>query len=162
MRWKICLWPPVLFGVALEVTYPAAADFIHIRLAADTPRSSPLFDAIPLRQNTRSEYDGQVIKTADLDQVQALPLEPAVALHFVTNPEGALSSLDGLYSRASGNPEVPGWLGRMFVAGARPQQQADAGVRKLRSSPSAVVAASGSDDKAAWVRNGEVDDCIEH
>ena len=112
--------------------------------------------AIPLRQNTCSECDGQVIKTGDLDQVQALPLEPGVALHFATNPEGALSSLDGLYSRASGNPEAPGWLGRMFVAGTRPQQQADAGARKLRSSPGAVVVASGSGDRTAWVRTGQV------
>ena len=59
---------------------PGAADFIHVRLTPDAPQGSPLFDAIPLRQNTRSEYDGQPVKTADLDQVQALPLEPGVAL----------------------------------------------------------------------------------
>jgi hypothetical protein len=173
------------------VTYPDAADFIHIRLTADTPQSSPLFDAIPLRQNTRSEYDGQPIQSADLDQVQALPLEPGVALHFVTNAadletlleyvnqgnlsqyadkafvdeliywlrfnkKEALAALDGLYSRASGNPQVPRWLGRMFVAGAKPQRQADADARKLRSSPGAVVVASGSDDKTTWVRTGQV------
>ncbi len=178
-------------GYAPEVTYPDAADFIHVRLAADTPQGSPLFDAIPLRQNTRSEYDGQQVKTADLDQVQALPLEPGVALHFVTNPaeretvleyvnqgnlsqfadqafvdelitwlrfnkKEALASLDGLYSRSTGNPQVPRWLGKMFVAGAKPQKQTNADARKLRSSPGAVVVASESDDKTAWVRTGQV------
>ena len=178
-------------GYTPEVIYPDAADFIHIRLTADTPQGGPLFDAIPLRQNTRSDYDGQLVKSADLDQVQALPLEPGVALHFVTNPTNletvveylnqgnlsqyadqaflnelihwlrftkkeALASLDGLYTRCTGNPEVPRWLGQMFVAGTQPQQQADADAKKLRSSPGAVVVTSESEDKTAWVRTGQV------
>ena len=72
------------------------------------------------------------------------------------NKKEALSSLDGLYSRCSGNPEVPHWLGRMFVSGTKPQQQVDADTEKLRSSPGAVVVASDADDKAAWVRTGQV------
>ncbi len=178
-------------GYAPEVTYPEAADFIHVRLITDTPQSSPLFDAIPLRQNTRSEYDGQSIKGDDLDQAQASTLEPGVELHFVTNAANlaivleyvnqgnliqyaekafvdelidwirfnkkeALASLDGLYSRCSGNPEVPRWLGRMFVARTKPRQQADADARKVRSSAGAVVIASEADDKTTWVRTGQV------
>jgi hypothetical protein len=178
-------------GYAPEVTYPDAADFIHIRLTRDTPQSSPLFDAIPLRQNTRSEYDGRLIKIGDLDQVQSLPLEPGVVLRFGLNPTDmetilgyvnqgnlsqyanqafvdelidwlrfnkreALVSLNGLYTRVSANPEVPRWLGQLFVAGTRPQQQADADAKKLRTSPSAVVVASESDNKTAWVRTGQV------
>ena len=73
-------------GYAPVVTYPGAADFIHIGLTADTPQTGPLFDAIPLRQNTRSEYDGQPVKSGDLDQVQALSLEPGIGLRFVTTP----------------------------------------------------------------------------
>lgn len=178
-------------GYAAEVTYPEAADYIHIRLTADSPQNSPLLAAIELRQNTRSEYDGQPVKAADLDQIQALPLESGIELRYVLNPTGletvldyvnegnlrqyadkafidelvywlrfnkkeALASLDGLFSGSSGNPEVPGWLGRLFVAGAKPQQQADAEAKKLRSSPGAVVIASTADDKAAWVRTGQV------
>lgn len=44
----------------------------------------------------------------------------------------------------------------MFVSGTKPQQQADADTEKLRSSPGAVVVASDADDKAAWVRTGQV------
>jgi hypothetical protein len=72
------------------------------------------------------------------------------------NQKQAMASLDGLYSRCSGNPEVPGWLGKMFVAGTKPQQQADADAQKLRSSSGAVVIASESEDKTAWVRTGQV------
>ncbi len=178
-------------GYAAAVTYPDAADFIQVRLTPDTAQASPLFSAIPLRQNTRSAYDGQLIKSADLDQVQALALEPGVGLHFVTtgteremvleyvnqgnlrqyadkafmaelidwvrfNQKEALASLDGLNSRSSGNPAVPRWLGAMVVSGTKPQQQADADAKKLRSSPGAVVVTSTSEDKSAWVRTGQV------
>ncbi len=178
-------------GHAAEVTYPDRADFIHVQLTAETPQASPLFDAIPLRQNTRSAYDGRLVKNEDLAQLRALQLEPGVALQFATNPttmetfleyvslgnraqyaepafvdelitwlrfnkKEALSSLDGLYSLCSGNPQVPRWLGQMFVAGTKPQQQADADAAKLRTSPVAVVVASESDDKASWVRTGQV------
>lgn len=178
-------------GYAAEITYPAQTDFIQVQLTDDTPQASPLFDAIPIRQNTRSAYDGRLVKNEDLEQLQALQLEPGVTLQFATNPTAmetfleyvnlgnlaqyadtafvdeliewlrfnkkeALASQDGLFSICSGNPEVPGWLGRMFVAGTKPQQQADADVAKFRTSPVAVVIASESDDRVSWVRTGQV------
>jgi hypothetical protein len=178
-------------GYAPVVTYPGTADLIHIGLTADTPQVGPIFDAIPLRQNTRSEYDGQAIKSADLDQVQAVSLEPGIGLRFLTGPSDmtpvleyvnqgnlvqyadkafvdelihwvrfnkkeALASLDGLYSICTGNPEVPRWIGKMVVAGTKPQQQADVDTKKLLSSQGAVVITSEADDKTAWVRTGQV------
>lgn len=72
------------------------------------------------------------------------------------NKREALASLDGLYSRCSGNPEVPRWLGQLVVATTTPEHQADADARKLRSSPAAAVIASEADTKATWVRTGQV------
>jgi hypothetical protein len=72
------------------------------------------------------------------------------------NKKEVLASLDGLYSRCSGNPEVPRWLGQLFVTSLNPQQQADVDAQKLRSSPGVVVVASDSDDRTAWVRTGQV------
>jgi hypothetical protein len=178
-------------GYAAEVTYPGDADFITVRLTADTPQDSPLFKAIPLRQNTRSEYDGRLVKNADFETLQVLPLEEKVTLRFLSNPadmgiaqeyvyqgnlaqyvdsafvdelifwlrfnkKEALSDLDGLYSGCSGTPQVPRWLGQMFVSGMEPQQQADTDLKKLRTSPSAVVLGSTGDDKTAWVQTGQV------
>lgn len=177
-------------GYAPEVAYPAVDEVIRVQLTADTPQTSPLFDAIPQRQTTRSVYDSQPVPAADLDTVQALPVEPGVSLRFLTAPaemekalayvnEGnlrqfadrafmdeliswlrfnkkeAMASLDGLYSRCSGNPAVPRWLGRMFIRGMKPQQQADADAKKFRSAAGAVVIATDTDDKAAWVRAGQ-------
>lgn len=178
-------------GYTTQVSYPDKVDFINVQLTGDTPQGSPLFDAIPLRQNTRSAYDGRLIKNEDLDQLQSLPLEPGVRLQFATNPSAmktfleyvnlgnlaqyadtafvdeliewlrfnkkeALSSLDGLYSICSGNPQIPRLIGQMFVSGTKPQQQAEADAAKFRTSPVAVVVASESDDKVSWVRTGQV------
>lgn len=178
-------------GYAADVTYPDAADAICVRLTAAAPQGSPLFDAIPRRQNTRSAYDGQPVKAADLDRVLATPLEPGVTLRPVTaasdiaqvqeyvrqgnlaqygdrafldeliswlrfNKKEAMAALDGLYSRCSGNPEVPRWLGRMFVSGGKPEQQAGADAAKLSSSAGALVIASAGEGKSVWVRTGQV------
>jgi hypothetical protein len=178
-------------GYAAEVTYPEADERIQVRLTADAPQASPRFDAIPLRQTTRSLYDGRPVPAADLDALQSLPQEAGVSLRFFTAPaemetalayvnEGnlrqyadrafvdelidwlrfnkqeAMGTLDGLYARCSGNPAVPRWLGRMFVGGTQPQQQADADAAKFRSSAGAVVIATAADDRVAWVRAGQV------
>ena len=68
----------------------------------------------------------------------------------------ALASLDGLYTRSSGNPEVPRWLGQVVVGGTKPKSQADIDAARFRSSSGAVVIASSTDDRAAWVRSGQV------
>lgn len=72
------------------------------------------------------------------------------------NKKEALTSRDGLFSRCSGNPEVPRFIGRMFVAGTKPEAQAEADDKKLRSSAGAVLIATDSDSKAAWARAGQV------
>ena len=178
-------------GFAPEVVYPESQDFIRINLTADTPQPGPLFEAIPRRQCTRSAYDGQPVAVGNIDQLQNLPPEPGVGLHFITNPtrmesvieyvnqgnlaqfadkafmneliawirftkKEAFASYDGLYSASSGNPQTPRWLGRMFVAGTKPQQQADSDAKKMRSSAGAVIITSVSDDKTSWVRTGQV------
>ena len=190
VRWKIC-WLPRVSGFSPEVTYPDLTDLIHVALTPNAPQSDQLFDAVSIRQNTRSEFDGQSIKTAEFDQVQALPLEPGVSSHFITTPSGmemaleyvnqgnlsqyadpalidelifwlrfnkkeALFTMDGLYSRCSENPEVPRWLGQIFIGGTRPKQQADVDAKKLRSSSALVVIASELDDKTSWVHTCQV------
>ncbi|MFN8529780.1 MAG: twin-arginine translocation signal domain-containing protein [Anaerolineae bacterium] len=178
-------------GFAAEVTYPDEEDVIRVELAADTALESPLFEAIPQRQTTRSEYDGRSVDMAILDRLARMPQEPGVMLRLVTHPtdmdtileyvnqgnlsqyadqafldeliawlrftrKEALGSLDGLYTQSSGNPEVPRWLGQMFVSSTTPEQQADIDARKLRSSPHAFVIASDTENKTARVRTGQV------
>lgn len=75
-------------GLATEITYPGPADFIRVQLTAERQKTSPLLAAIPLRQNTRSEYDGKAVDRTDLAKLRSLPLEPDVLLHFVLEPPG--------------------------------------------------------------------------
>ncbi len=178
-------------GLAPTVTYPDGLDVIRITLARDKPQAGALLDAIPWRQNTRTEYDGQPIKGNQLDQLQTLPVEPGIVLHTSVDraslstladyvhqstlsqyadqaflkelihwlrfdKKEALASRDGLYSQCSGNPAVPRWIGKMFVAGMKPQDLAAADVKKLRSSAGAIVITSASGSKSDWVRTGQV------
>lgn len=178
-------------GYETQVTYPDAAERIHVRLAAGATRRDRLFDAIPLRQNTRSLYDGRPIPVANLAQLLTLPMEPGVALQLISEPaerervleyvragaaqqyedstylreligwlrfnrREALAAGDGLFTACSGNPELPRWLGKRFVLGTQPGQQADADAAKLRSSPAIVLIASAEESPTAWVRTGQV------
>jgi hypothetical protein len=71
-----------------EVSYPSnAADFIRVHLKPDTVQVSPFLTAIPLRQNTRSTYDGQLIKNNHLKQLQSISLEPGVVMRFMLDPQ---------------------------------------------------------------------------
>jgi hypothetical protein len=178
-------------GLAPQVELHTDSDLIRVKLTPDTAMAGHAFEAIPLRQNTRSRYDGRIVVGSDLDLLHAVPLEPGIVARIAVGPEAmkphveyvhranmeqyadkaflkelvhwvrfdrreALASLDGLYAPCAGSPEVPRWLGQMFVTSTTPQQQADADTVKLRSSPGVCVIASESDDKDAWVRTGQV------
>jgi len=72
------------------------------------------------------------------------------------NKKEALASMDGLYSRCSGNPEVPRFVGQMFVSSSNPEKMAEVDVKKLHSSAGALIIASTRDDRTAWVHTGQV------
>lgn len=71
------------------------------------------------------------------------------------NPSQALRSGDGLYSAASGNPALPGWLGpyafRWFST-AKAQNESYA--RQIRSSAGIAVFVGAREDRAHWVAVG--------
>lgn len=174
-----------------EVRYPDAADFIQVDLRADMPQRGTLFNMIPLRQVTRSVYDGRSVPAGDLDQMAGMAREPGVGMVMITDRAGiervadyvsqgnqaqytdkafvaelirwlrfnkkeAQAANDGLFTRATGNPEVPRWLGKLFVAGMKPEQYTKVDAKNLRSSAGVVVLTSETDDRAAWVRTGQV------
>ncbi len=72
------------------------------------------------------------------------------------NKRQALATNDGLYTKCSGNPEVPGWLGRLFVSSTKSSQQAEQDAKKLLSSSGAVIITSKTEGKSQWVRAGQV------
>lgn len=174
------------------VTYPTEGqEYILVEFETTQPKSGALFEAIPVRQSTRSAYKGEALTKEALQQISATEVEPGVQVQFISgaadmentieyvnegnksqyanddfldelirwlrfNEREALDAQDGLFSRCTGNPAVPRWLGSMIVGGTKPQGQADADAKKMRSSAGMVLIASESDDKADWVRSGQV------
>ncbi len=71
------------------------------------------------------------------------------------NAGEAASSGDGLFSGASGNPSLPGWLGRLlFDAVFSEQAENDKYARHVRSAAGIAVFVSEVDDKAHWIEVG--------
>jgi hypothetical protein len=97
-----------------------------VQLAADTSQAGPLFDVIRLRQTTRSVYDGRPVPIAELDTLQSLPLEPGISGRFLSAQTEMETALEYINAGNLCQYAVPRWLGRMFVGGTKPQQQADA------------------------------------
>ena len=70
------------------------------------------------------------------------------------NKPEALHTLDGLYTRCAGNPEVPRWLGELFVLSGGVGQQSATDEKAVRSSSGLIVIASAHDDKRDWIETG--------
>lgn len=69
--------------------------------------------------------------------------------------EEAVRSRDGLSARATGNPPVPRWLGRLlFRSFFRAKPENDKYADQIRSSAGIAVFVSDVDDKAHWVEAG--------
>lgn len=67
----------------------------------------------------------------------------------------AVRTGDGLYSAASGNPSLPGWLGRRIIRFALNAKTENAKyVRQLRSSAGVAVFVAQAADKAHWIEVG--------
>ncbi len=178
-------------GFEPEVTYPGQTDYVRVTLNRTAKVAGDLFEAITRRQNTRSEYDGQMLGTGQVKKLLSIRLEPGITvlpfegateterlLHYVNqgnvsqfedqafvselnhwiryDKRETLASQDGLSSLCTGNPQVPRWLGEIFLHRMTSGQQADSDAKKLRSSAGAFAIASTTDDKAAWVRTGQV------
>jgi hypothetical protein len=156
---------------------PANGGAIVVELASGTPTLSALFDAIPRRQSTRAEYDGQAVSTDDLiliteraridrlrDLVVAGNSAQLADAAFMAelkqwvrfNPRQALLAGDGLYSATSGNPALPTWLGQRlidFVLNADTENSKYA--RQLSGSAGVAVFVAQKSEPEHWVRAGQ-------
>ena len=163
-------------GVTLSAATPQRTPLLSVIPERQNTRS--IYNAQPLERTTLKK-----LQAVDLEpgvtlhfQLEAAELERvleyvslgnleqyadkvfvAELLHWLRfTKKEALASRDGLYSGASGNPQVPRWIGQIVVSGTKPQQQADGDAKKLRSSSGAVIVASSTDTRSAWVRVGQV------
>lgn len=158
--------------------------------ATGRPAPSPLFDAIPLRQSTRADFDGLPIGAADLRTLETAAAVPGVALTLLTDPariasvrdlilEGnsqqlsdpafrsellqwvrftprrAMSTGDGLFGPASGNPALPEALGaiglRLTLKAASENRKY---ARQIGTSAGLAVFTGARADRTYWVAVG--------
>lgn len=129
----------------------AAADLEALAAAARVPG----VDLVLLTDRPSIERALELVLTGNSAQMNdpAFMRELKHWLRF--NPRQALESGDGLYSPASGNPVLPGWLGGpAFDLVFRVSSENDKYARQLRSSAGIAVFVSEHADQDHWVRAG--------
>jgi nitroreductase len=177
-------------GLAGNCVFDESALAVRIELEPAAPSRSPLFEAIPVRQCCRAEYDGNPLSGAQRTALEEAGRGDGVALFLLTdeqqkaevsayvaagnttqfadrgwsselkswirfNAREAVRSGDGLYGPVMGSPDVPRWLGELFMRlafSATRQNQKDA--RHIRSSAAVAVFVSDVDDRRHWVEAG--------
>ena len=71
------------------------------------------------------------------------------------NDRDAVATMDGLFSRASGNPSLPGWLARLLLPVVFTESGENDKYRAhIQSSAGIAVFVSEHNDKAHWVEAG--------
>ena len=177
-------------GLHADARYLAEFQTIRIELAATRAQASTLYQAIPWRQCTRGDYDGQALSSAELALLERAGTSPGVRLQLLTerpdrervlehvvdantlqmadpafvqelkswirfNATDAARTRDGLFSRTTGNPAIPAWLGqRAFGLFYKPASENDKIARQIRSSAGIAVFTGQVADKAHWVEVG--------
>jgi len=98
----------------------------------------------------------EYIKSGDRKQFGTPAFVSELTSWIRFNQPEALRSRDGLYTRCTGNPDVPRWLGSRFLAASTAGQQADTSAQKARSSSGLIVISAAQDDKQHWIETGRL------
>lgn len=184
------LWAAQAAGLQGHLSSDPSTSGIQVDLQAAPPFRSPLFEAIPSRQCSRTEYDGTELSGEELRLLEEAGRSSGVSLMLLTahkqkeqvaeyvaegntaqfgdplwaeelkswvrfNARDAVRTGDGLYGPVMGSPDVPRWLGRLFMRlafSAKSQNQKD--IQKIRSSSAIAVFVSDTDDKPHWIEAG--------
>ena len=180
-----------LLGLSALPRFDADGDGrIVVALSPGAVTATPMAEAIPKRQCTRSLYDGQPIPAANLQAMAAAARDDGLELLVLTERsaidavgaliiEGnttqmgdrvyideltkwlrfsyaeAVSSADGLFSATSGNPVLPGPIGRLlvdFVATADSENKKY--LAQLASSSGLAIFVTEQNDRAHWIAAG--------
>lgn len=177
-------------GLRGHCSYDASTSSVQVDIEEAPPSRSPLFEAIPSRQCSRTEYDGTQLSGEQISLLEAAGRDSGVSLLLLSantqkeqvaeyvaegntaqfgdrrwaeelkswirfNARGAMRAGDGLYGPVMGSPDVPRWLGTLFMRlafSAKSQNRKD--IRNIRSSAAIAVFFSDTDDKPHWIEAG--------
>jgi hypothetical protein len=177
-------------GLAGAVALAGGVEGLEIELTAAPAVDDGLLAAIPLRQSTRSLYDGRPVPLEQLRELEQAARVAGVSLRLITAPserdavtefvirgngmqmddpafvaelrdwirfsaEDAVATGDGLYSASSGNPTLPGWLGRrLFPLVFRKSAENEKYAAQIASSAGIAVFTADRADAEHWMRVG--------
>lgn len=177
-------------GLRGHCSYDLFSSSVTVDIENATPSDSALFDAIPSRQCSRSEYDGTELPGEQLRLLEEAGRGNGVSLILLTarkqkeqvaeyvaqgnttqfsdsrwaeelrrwirfNAHDAVRTGDGLYGPVMGSPDVPRWLGNLFMRlafSAKRQNWKD--IKHIRSSAAVAVFFSDVDDRPHWIEAG--------
>lgn len=115
-------------------------DGVALLLITDRPRIDRVLDLV-VAGNTAQMRD------------QAFMAELKAWLRF--SDADAVAAMDGLFSRASGNPALPAWLAKLLLPFVFTEKgENDKYARHIRSSAGLAVFVSARDDRAHWIAVG--------
>ncbi|KKC32766.1 Acg family FMN-binding oxidoreductase [Devosia psychrophila] len=180
-----------LLGLSAVPRFDADGDGrIVLALSPGAVMATPMAEAIPKRQCTRSLYDGQPIPAANLEAMAAAARNDGVDLLLLTERSAidavgaliiqgntiqmgdrayidelkqwlrfsyaeAVSSADGLFSHTSGNPVLPGPIGRLlFDVVATAASENTKYLAQIASSSGLAIFVSTQNDRAHWIAAG--------
>jgi hypothetical protein len=81
-------------GLRAAPVFDAGSGALEISLAPANARPSALVEAIPLRQSTRTEFDGQPLAPRELEQLRAVGEGDGVHIELITGRRAMESVLD--------------------------------------------------------------------
>lgn len=177
-------------GLKGRYAYDASAPRLRVDFEETASFRSDLFEAIPRRQCSRTDYDGSPLSSEQLRRIEEAGHGNGVSVMLFTdsrqkdqiaryvaegntaqfgdaawaeelkswirfNARDAARSGDGLYGPVMGSPDVPRWLGMLFMRfafSAKRQNRKD--VRHIRSSAAIAVLYSEADDIPHWIEAG--------
>lgn len=83
---------------------------IDVALSRAPPGPQELYKAIPLRQSTRTPYDGQPVSGKDLALLEAAAREEGVAVQLFTEPADREAILEFVVAGNSAQMDDPAWV----------------------------------------------------
>ena len=86
---------------------------LEIAIEAGAVDATPLYQAIPLRQSTRSEYDGQPISASDVNFLNAAAQEEGVAVLIFTEVSDREAVLDFVVEGNSAQMDDPAFVAEL-------------------------------------------------
>ena len=126
----------------------------QLRLLEVTGRGSGV-SVILLQTRKQKEEVAQYVADGNTTQFSDPRWAEELRAWIRFNARDAIRTADGLYGPVMGSPDVPRWLGRLFMRlafSAARQNQKD--ITNIRSSSAIAIFVSDMDDKRHWVETG--------